>query len=72
MAVSKSVSTPFDSNYIQQVIESQQAPNNSSLTQVINVPIPGPQGEKGDPQPLFVSSDTMKVAQWIKGGFKPV
>ena len=26
----------------------------------------------GNPQPLFVSSDTMKVAQWIKGGFKPV
>ena len=26
----------------------------------------------GAPQPLFVSSDTMKVAQWIKGGFKPV
>jgi thioredoxin-like negative regulator of GroEL len=25
----------------------------------------------GQPQPLFVSSDTMKVAQWIKGGFKP-
>lgn len=48
MAISKSVPTPFDSNYIQQVIESQQAPNNSSLTQVINVPVPGPQGEKGD------------------------
>jgi thioredoxin-like negative regulator of GroEL len=26
----------------------------------------------GAPQPLFVSSDTMKVAEWIKGGFKPV
>ena len=26
----------------------------------------------GVPQPLFVSSDTMKVAQWIKGGFKAV
>jgi thioredoxin-like negative regulator of GroEL len=24
----------------------------------------------GRPQPLFVSSDTMKVAEWIKGGFK--
>jgi len=24
----------------------------------------------GNAQPLFVSSDTMKVAQWIKGGFK--
>ena len=24
----------------------------------------------GNPQPLFTSSDTMKVAQWIKGGFK--
>ncbi len=24
----------------------------------------------GQPQPLFVSSDTMKVAQWMKGGFK--
>ena len=24
----------------------------------------------GNPQPLFVSSDTMKVAEWIKGGFK--
>jgi thioredoxin-like negative regulator of GroEL len=24
----------------------------------------------GQPQPLFVSSDTMKVAQWIKSGFK--
>ena len=24
----------------------------------------------GQAQPLFVSSDTMKVAQWIKGGFK--
>ena len=26
----------------------------------------------GQPQPLFVSSDTMKVVQWIKGGFKPI
>jgi thioredoxin-like negative regulator of GroEL len=26
----------------------------------------------GQAQPLFVSSDTMKVAQWIKGGFKPI
>lgn len=24
----------------------------------------------GHPQPLFVSSDTMKVAEWMKGGFK--
>ena len=24
----------------------------------------------GVPQPLFQSSDTMKVAEWIKGGFK--
>lgn len=24
----------------------------------------------GQPQPLFVSSDTMAIAQWIKGGFK--
>jgi putative thioredoxin len=24
----------------------------------------------GNPQPLFTSSDTMKVAEWIKGGFK--
>lgn len=24
----------------------------------------------GQPQPLFVSSDTMKVAEWMKGGFK--
>ena len=24
----------------------------------------------GQAQPLFVSSDTMKVAQWMKGGFK--
>jgi thioredoxin-like negative regulator of GroEL len=24
----------------------------------------------GQPQPLFVSSDTMTVAQWIKNGFK--
>jgi len=24
----------------------------------------------GAPQPLFQSSDTMKVAEWIKGGFK--
>ena len=24
----------------------------------------------GNAQPLFVSSDTMKVAQWMKGGFK--
>ena len=24
----------------------------------------------GAPQPLLQSSDTMKVAQWIKGGFK--
>ena len=24
----------------------------------------------GNPQPLFVSSDTAKVAQWIKSGFK--
>jgi len=24
----------------------------------------------GQAQPLFVSSDTMAVAQWIKGGFK--
>lgn len=24
----------------------------------------------GNPQPLFVSSDTMKVVEWIKGGFK--
>ena len=24
----------------------------------------------GAPQPLFGSSDTMKVAEWIKGGFK--
>jgi thioredoxin 1 len=26
----------------------------------------------GQVQPLFVSSDTMKVEQWIRGGFKPV
>jgi thioredoxin-like negative regulator of GroEL len=26
----------------------------------------------GQPQPLFVSSDIMKVAQWMKGGFKPL
>jgi len=26
----------------------------------------------GQPQPLFVSSDTMKVAEWIKNGFKPL
>ena len=26
----------------------------------------------GNAQPLFVSSDTMKVAQWMKGGFKPI
>jgi hypothetical protein len=26
----------------------------------------------GNPQPLFVSSDTMKIAQWMKGGFKPI
>lgn len=26
----------------------------------------------GNAQPLFVSSDTMKVAQWIKNGFKPI
>lgn len=25
----------------------------------------------GQPQPLFVSSDTMKVAEWMKNGFKP-
>ena len=24
----------------------------------------------GNAQPLYVQSDTMKVAQWIKGGFK--
>jgi thioredoxin-like negative regulator of GroEL len=24
----------------------------------------------GQPQPLFVSSDIMKIATWIKGGFK--
>lgn len=24
----------------------------------------------GAPQPLYVQSDTMKVAQWIKSGFK--
>jgi len=24
----------------------------------------------GQPQPLFVSSDTMKVIEWMKGGFK--
>jgi hypothetical protein len=24
----------------------------------------------GNAQPLFVSSDTMKVAQWMKNGFK--
>jgi thioredoxin-like negative regulator of GroEL len=24
----------------------------------------------GQPQPLFVSSDTMKIAQWIQSGFK--
>lgn len=24
----------------------------------------------GNPQPLFVSSDTMKIAAWMKGGFK--
>jgi thioredoxin-like negative regulator of GroEL len=24
----------------------------------------------GVPQPVFYSSDTMKVAEWIKGGFK--
>ena len=24
----------------------------------------------GQPQPLFVSSDAMKVAQWMKSGFK--
>ena len=24
----------------------------------------------GVPQPIFQSSDTMKVAEWIKGGFK--
>jgi thioredoxin-like negative regulator of GroEL len=26
----------------------------------------------GQVQPLFVSSDTMKVAEWMKGGFKPL
>jgi thioredoxin-like negative regulator of GroEL len=26
----------------------------------------------GQPQPLLVSSDTMKIASWMKGGFKPV
>lgn len=26
----------------------------------------------GQAQPLFVSSDVMKIAHWIKGGFKPV
>ena len=26
----------------------------------------------GNAQPLYVQSDTMKVAQWIKSGFKPV
>ena len=26
----------------------------------------------GQPQPRFVSSDTMKVAEWIKNGFKPL
>jgi thioredoxin-like negative regulator of GroEL len=26
----------------------------------------------GQPQPLFVSSDTMKVAEWIRNGFKPL
>lgn len=24
----------------------------------------------GVPQPIFYSSDTMKVAEWMKGGFK--
>jgi len=24
----------------------------------------------GQPQPLFMSSDTLNVAQWIKGGFR--
>jgi hypothetical protein len=24
----------------------------------------------GKPQPLFQSSDTLKVAEWMKGGFK--
>ena len=24
----------------------------------------------GQPQPLFVSSDTMKIAEWMKGGFR--
>jgi thiol-disulfide isomerase/thioredoxin len=26
----------------------------------------------GNAQPLFVSSDTMKIAEWMKGGFKPI
>jgi thiol-disulfide isomerase/thioredoxin len=26
----------------------------------------------GNIQPLFVSSDTIKVAQWMKSGFKPI
>lgn len=26
----------------------------------------------GQPQPLFACSDVMKIAQWMKGGFKPI
>lgn len=51
MAVSKNVSTPFDSKdkYIQQVIESQQSNQaNIPLTQVMHIPTPGPQGPKGE------------------------
>lgn len=49
MAVSKSVPTPFDSKdkYIQQVIQAQENNStNNSVTQVLHIPTPGPQGPK--------------------------
>jgi hypothetical protein len=50
MAVSKSVSTPFDTNdqYIKQVIQAQQSNSaDAPLQQVVHLPTPGPQGPQG-------------------------
>lgn len=54
MAVSKSISTPFDSKdkYLEQVIQSQQYTKVDDInTQIINIPIAGPQGPKGENGP---------------------
>ena len=49
MAVSKNISTPFNTKdkYIEQVIQAQSNNPEPQIVQAIHIPTPGPQGPQG-------------------------